>query len=178
MQSETKFSPTKYPRILFFFFLTKCFSNNFFLGLNFVSDYIPQLYFACNHLIYTMGVLQSVIVKCFEMGNFKFILKHFVLSAIKTFKFNRNCLIVMDIKVSLYLFIFSIIFTILYLRPLSSVVESFIQCFKYFAFNENVNAKYVKDFLVLKSYCILPTGKQDNDVIIVLQRFPSEKVWH
>ena len=30
-----------------FFFRQK----NLFLGLDFVSDYIPQLYFVCNHLI-------------------------------------------------------------------------------------------------------------------------------
>ena len=47
-QSETK-SET-------IFFLTKIFFSNkiflgFFLGLNFVSDYILQLYFVCNNLI-------------------------------------------------------------------------------------------------------------------------------
>ena len=35
------------------FFLTKkIFFSDFFLRLNFVSDYIPQLYFVCNHLIF------------------------------------------------------------------------------------------------------------------------------
>ena len=53
MQSETKFSSRKYPRISFsdkFFFLIKFFSDKFFSRLNFVSDYIPQLHFVCNLL--------------------------------------------------------------------------------------------------------------------------------
>ena len=29
----------------------KLFFSDFFLGLDFVSEYTPQLYFACNHLI-------------------------------------------------------------------------------------------------------------------------------
>ena len=34
------------------FFQTKNIFLRFFLGLNFVSDYIPQLYFVCNHLLF------------------------------------------------------------------------------------------------------------------------------
>ena len=44
------------------FFSDNFFSDKdfFFLGLNFVSDYIPQLYFVCNHLISTRNQLIAI----------------------------------------------------------------------------------------------------------------------
>ena len=52
MQSETKFSPRIFSNgQKFFFFRLNFVLDCIYFGLNFVSDYIPQLYFVCNLLI-------------------------------------------------------------------------------------------------------------------------------
>ena len=50
IKSENFFSKKKKKKLLEKNFVRKRILG-FFLGLNFVSDYIPQLYFVCNHLI-------------------------------------------------------------------------------------------------------------------------------
>ena len=51
--STTAVSPRQNPRQFFptKFFCRQLFVLRFFLGLNFVSNYTPQMYFVCNHLI-------------------------------------------------------------------------------------------------------------------------------
>ena len=43
--------------ILRFCLLLNLSVTEFCLGLNFVSDYMPQLYFVCNHLIYSVKIM-------------------------------------------------------------------------------------------------------------------------